>query len=159
MDITRKPPVVAVKEFLASMQLPTSDITADHMANYFGAWSDSTLVGVVGIEPHGSVALLRSLAVAASKRGSGIGSALLKQAEQYAMEGCFRSMFLLTTTSEAFFKKHRYSTISRDKAPEEIRNTAEFAGICPSGSVLMVKRLPANTPLNLGRGGVASRTG
>jgi len=159
MNIAPRPPEVPVKELLASAQLPTSDITPDHIANFFGAWSGSTLVGVVGIEPHGSVALLRSLAVAASKRGAGLGSRLLEQAEQYAAEGGIHSVFLLTTTAESFFTKRGYSKISREAAPEAIRNTKEFAGICPSSSVLMVKQLPANTSLNLTRGADAPLAG
>ena len=141
MNVTRIPPEAAVKELLASAQLPTSDITPDHMENFFGAWSGSTLVGVVGIEPYGTVALLRSLAVVAPKRGSGIGSRLLAQAEQYATEREIRSMFLLTTTAESYFGKRGYSTTSREAVPEAIRNTKEFASICPGNAVLMVKHM------------------
>jgi len=149
MHITRKPPEIAVKELLASALLPTADITPDHLENFFGAWSGSTLDGVVGIEPYGTAALLRSLAVASSRRGSGVGSGLLARAERYAMESGIRSLFLLTTTAESYFGKRGYSVISREAAPEVIRNTKEFATICPGSSVLMVKHMPANPTLNL----------
>lgn len=145
MNITPKPPEVAVKELLASALLPTADITPDHMENFFGAWSGSALEGVVGIEPYGTVALLRSLAVAAPRRDSGVGSRLLAQAEQYATEKGVHSMFLLTTTAESYFGKRGYSITSRDAIPEAIRNTKEFASICPGSAVLMVKHMPANS--------------
>lgn len=144
MNITRKPSEVSVKELLASAQLPTADITPDHMKHFFGAWSDSALEGVVGIEPYGAVALLRSLAVAVPKRSFGLGSKLLAQAEQYATERGIHSMFLLTTTAESYFEERGYSVISHEMAPEAIRNTAEFANICPASSVLMVKYMPVN---------------
>lgn len=145
MHITLRPPEIAVKELLASAHLPTADITPDHMENFFGAWSGSTLEGVVGIEPYGTVGLLRSLAVVAAGRGAGVGSRLLAQAEQYATEKGIRSMFLLTTTAESYFGKRGYSTTSREAVPEAIRNTKEFASICPDSAVLMVKHMPANT--------------
>lgn len=156
MHITRKPPEIAVKELLASALLPTADITSDHLESFFGAWSGSALAGVVGIEPYGTVALLRSLAVAAPRRGSGVGSRLLAQAEQYATEKGIHSMFLLTTTAESYFGKHGYSTISREAVPEAIRNTKEFAGICPGSAALMVKHMPANPALNPARGADAA---
>lgn len=144
MKIARNPPESVIKEILISAQLPTDDIMPDHMEHFFGAWSGSTLVGVVGIEPYGTVALLRSLAVVGPKRGSGLGSRLLARIEQYATERGIRSMFLLTTTAESYFGKRGYLVSSREAAPKAIQNTKEFASICPSSAVLMVKHLPAN---------------
>ena len=96
MNIVREPSESAVKKLLASVQLPTADITPKHMEHFFGAWVGSSLEGVVGMEPLGSVALLRSLAVVTSKRCSGLGSGLLAQIEQYVTEKGVRSIFLLT---------------------------------------------------------------
>ena len=148
MNIARNPSEAAAKALLASSGLPTSDIKPIHMANFFGLWSGSTLVGVVGIEPFGSVALLRSLAVAASIRGSGSGSSLLEHAEREAAHSGAHSVFLLTTTAELFFARRGYCAVPREVAPAAIRNTTEFAGLCPSNSALMVKQLPVNTSLN-----------
>lgn len=113
------------------------------MEHFFGAWEGSSLAGVVGIEPLGTVALLRSLAITALRRGSDLGSALLAQAEEYAMEKGVRSIFLLTTTAESYFEKHGYSRIPREEAPETIRNTVEFTSLCPGSAILMVKHMPA----------------
>lgn len=142
MSVFRKPSEAAVKQLLASVQLPFDDITSDHVEHFFGAGTNSNLDGVVDLELFGHVALLRSLAVIASKRGSGLGSRLLTDTEQYAAEHGVRSMYLLTTTAEAFFRHRGYASISRDAAPEAIRGTQEFANICPSSAVLMVKQLP-----------------
>ncbi len=143
MNIVRKPSEIAVKKLLDSAQLPIADITPEHMEHFFGAWEGSSLAGVVGMEPLGTAALLRSLAIAVLKRCSGLGSALLAQAEKYAMEKGVRSMFLLTTTAESYFEKRGYSRISREEAPEAIRNTVEFTSLCPGSAVLMVKHMPA----------------
>lgn len=147
MNITRKPPEVDVKKLLASAQLPTVDMTPEHMEHFFAAWAGSSLEGVVGVELYGSIALLRSLAVVASKRGSGLGSKLLAWVEQYAVEKGVCSLFLLTTTAESYFKKRGYSKLLREAAPEAIQKTAEFTNLCPASSIFMVKRMPANSAL------------
>lgn len=143
MNIVRKPSEIAVKDLLDAAQLPIADITPEHMKHFFGAWEGSSLAGVVGMEPLGATALLRSLAITALKRGSGLGSALLAQVEKYAMEQGVRSMFLLTTTAESYFEKRGYARISREEVPEAIRNTVEFTSLCPGSAVLMVKHMPA----------------
>jgi len=152
MNITRKPPESDVKKLLESVQLPTIDIKPEHLEHFFAAWAGPTLEGVVGVELHGSVALIRSLAVVPSKRGSGLGSELLARAEQYAVKKGARSLFLLTTAAESYFEKRGYSQLLSEGAPEVIRKTPEFTSICPASSVLMVKHMPANTSLNLTRG-------
>lgn len=144
MNITRKPPEIDVKKLLESVQLPTIDITPEHLEHFFAVWGNSGLEGVVGVELHGSAALLRSLAVVPSKRRFGLGSELLAQVEQYAAEKGVRSLFLLTTTAESYFMKYGYIPLLREAAPEAIRNTAEFTCICPASSVLMVKHMSVN---------------
>jgi len=64
-DIVRHPPQDAVTALLAAAQLPLADITPAHLEHFFGAWNGPVLDGIVGIEPLGSAALLRSLTVAA----------------------------------------------------------------------------------------------
>lgn len=145
MKISHKPPEVEVKKLLASAQLPTIDITPEHLEHFFGAWAGSSLEGVVGVELLGSAALIRSLVVVTSKRGSGLGTELLARAEQYAMEKGVRSMFLLTTTAAPYFKKRGYAPLLRESAPEAIQKTAEFTNLCPASAAFMVKHMPANT--------------
>lgn len=144
MLITHQPQQAAVVELLFSAQLPTSDITSGHMAHFFGAWEGPLLIGTVGIEPFGSVALLRSLAVVSSQRDSGLGAALLAQAEQYASKQSVSYLFLLTTTAASYFEQHGYSRISRDDAPSAIQSTTEFTGLCPASAVLMMKHIMQN---------------
>ena len=103
MDIFTNPDESAVKNLLSESSLPVADITAKHMEHFFGCGSGSKLEGVVGLELYGEVALLRSLAVAASRRGAGLGSVLVAHAERYAREQGAKSLYLLTTTADAFF--------------------------------------------------------
>ena len=141
MDIFSKPNESAVRQLLSESSLPISDITAQHLQHFFGCGSGPELEGVVGLELYGKVALLRSLAVASSRRGTGVGSGLVANAERHAQDQGVQSLYLLTTTAEQFFLRHGYARIPRDEAPAAIRSTREFSGICPTSSAFMVKYL------------------
>ncbi len=121
--------------------LPVSDITDEHLQHFFLADSDGSPTGLVGLELYGSDALLRSLVVGESARSKGLGSALVQHAEQYAISMNVRSIYILTTTAEVFFKRLGYKRIERAQAPPSIEGTREFAALCPASSAFMVKSL------------------
>lgn len=134
--------VPAVAQLLAEAGLPSSDLTAAHLAHFLACGSRDAPDGIVGVELYGSVALLRSLAVSAKCRGRGCGRALAAEAERYARSQGARDIYLLTTTAERFFERSGYARVEREAVPAAIRRTAEFATLCPSGSAVMFKRLP-----------------
>jgi amino-acid N-acetyltransferase len=126
---------------IAQAALPASDLTDAHMEDFFYSGPASMPSGLVGLEFCGFDALLRSLVVVPERRGSGIGTALVRHAESYA-RGCgTRLMYLLTTTAQAFFVELGYVTADRASAPPAIRATREFADLCPGTSILLVKKL------------------
>lgn len=145
MNVTRNPSKSAITQLLTEAQLPVEDITSEHLAHFFGAWSELRLEGVVGLELYGSVALLRSLAVRMEMRGLGVGGRLLKEIEYYAYEKGARSLFLLTMTAQTYFEKYGYSVIPRDSVPDAILATAAFTHICPASAVPMVKHMANRT--------------
>ena len=98
---------------------------------------------MIGLEPYGSVALLRSLAVAPAWQGRGLGSALLAHAEQAARQRGIAALYLLTTTAAAFFARRGYVRLPREAAPPVLQQTAEFAALCPASAVCMTKTLDA----------------
>jgi amino-acid N-acetyltransferase len=126
---------------LSESGLPIEDITTQHLHHFFGCGSGLELEGLVGLELYGDVALLRSLAVASSKRGTGVGSGLVAHAERHARDQGVQSLYLLTTTAEAFFMRRGYARVPREDAPAAIKTTSEFSGICPTSSAFMVKYL------------------
>jgi L-amino acid N-acyltransferase YncA len=141
MNIFRNPPESAVKRLLAESNLLSSDLTPDHLKDFFGCGSTERLTGVVGLEIYGKVALLRSLAVTQDCRASGYRKALVAEAERYAWSRGVNEMYLLTSTAERFFERLRYKRASREAAPDAIRRTREFAELCPSSSAFMMKTL------------------
>ena len=126
---------------LQAQGLPVSDITDEHLEHFFFIGSAGSPTGLVGLEIYGTDALLRSLVVGDNARGKGLGSELVQHAEQYAASKSVRSIYLLTTTAEAFFKRLGYERIDRSQAPPSIQRTREFASLCPASSAFMVKCL------------------
>lgn len=141
LAIYRRPPANAAIAILGAAALPASDLTDAHMEHFFYCGSAAEPSGLVGLEICGADALLRSLVVAANRRSSGIGSALVAQAELHARALGVRSIFLLTTTAEGFFNRLGYIAAAREDAPAAIRNTREFADICPASSAFLIKQL------------------
>jgi amino-acid N-acetyltransferase len=139
--IRARPQRSTARALLESQGLPFSDIEDRHLERFFYAGNDGSPTGLVGLEIYDSVALLRSLVVAEHGRRKGLGSALTQHAEHYAASQNVRSMYLLTTTAEAFFNRLGYERIDRAQAPACIERTAEFAHLCPASSAFMRKSL------------------
>lgn len=135
-------PSEAVEVLLSTSHLPISDLH-DGNVQLFGCWAGNGLCGVVGLELHGQAALLRSLAVPATERGSGLGAALVAHAERFATQRGVDTIYLLTTTASTFFERQGYRHVSRENAPKAIASTRQFSGLCPSSSAFMAKALAA----------------
>lgn len=131
----------AIRALLTANALPSADLTPAHLGSFWMVEDAAGFVGVVGLEPHGRAALLRSLAVRVDRRGHGIGAGLLAHAEARAGALGIDTLYLLTTTAERFFAARGYAVVPRHGAPPEIRTTAEFAELCPSTSMCMTKRI------------------
>lgn len=140
-SISPCPTLEAISGLLTAARLPTEDLTEAHCQHFYYSGPASAPTGLIGLELFGDVALLRSLVVTPEGRGHGQGSDLLKHAETQAQTLGVRSLYLLTTTAEAFFSKHGYRRTPRESAPEAIRATREFADICPASSAFMVRQL------------------
>ena len=128
-------------KLLESCDLLVSDIVLSNSLYFFGYHQNEELVGVVGLEHFGTVALLRSLAVSVELRGSGLGRTLVQFAESEARSMGVIDLFLLTETAEQFFTKLSYQLLSRENAPLVIKNTAQFSTLCPATSSFMSKPL------------------
>ena len=131
----------AARCLLAAANLPTSDLTDEQLTTFFYCGPAAKPTALVGLEIYGSEALLRSLVVDPGHRSTGLGSALVERAEAHAATHGVGTLYLLTTTAEAFFDRRGYHRIDRAVAPRAIRSTREFAGLCPASSAFMFKRV------------------
>ncbi|MFO1401695.1 MAG: arsenic resistance N-acetyltransferase ArsN2 [Steroidobacteraceae bacterium] len=141
MGFATSPPLQPVGQLLEQCGLPTGDLTPALMAQFLYAGPASQPSGVVGLEMHGAVALLRSLAVAPDQRTGGLGRALVVAAEGAARAQGVAELFLLTQTAAAYFERLGYQRAPRDAAPPAIRATGQFTSLCPDSAVLMRKPL------------------
>lgn len=134
-----------VEALLRANGLPTDDLpTADLRTGrdrLLVASVGGSVVGAGGLEIHGAHGLLRSVVVAESHRGRGLGSLLCEELEAVANEAGVETLALLTTTAAGFFGERGYERIDRDAVPGTIRETAEFAELCPASATCMVRDL------------------
>jgi amino-acid N-acetyltransferase len=139
--IRERPPQSGVVALLEAEGLPVSDLTESHLEQFFFTGSNGAPSAIVGLELFGPDALLRSLVVSSTARTQGVGSALVRHAEEYAASRHVRALYLLTTTAESYFEHRGYRRVDRAQAPPSIQSTREFASLCPASSAFMIKRL------------------
>ncbi len=132
--------IPAIRELLHDANLPAQDLGAPNQ-RFLVARDGGALAGCVGLEEYGDAALLRSLAVAPSRQGRGLGSALYERARFVAREAGSRDLFLLTTTAERFFARDGFVRVDRSAVPAPVQASPEFRSLCPATAVCMAKRL------------------
>jgi len=131
----------AIKQLLAGCDLIYADITTALIKHFLLGWDGPRLVAMVGLEIKNQGTLLRSLAVDAGYRNRRIATGLVEKIEAYAQSLNVDTLYLLTMTAEAFFKKRGYRLTARDAAPADIQGTTEFKNLCPASAACMVKHL------------------
>lgn len=132
---------------LQEANLPTEGV-AGQFGSYLAAVDQGAVVGLVGLEISGSAALLRSLVVASSHRGQGLGKRLVQAAEEIAPRQGVKSLYILTETAELFFRLLRYKEVDRQDIPPEVRLMSEFRTLCPASAQAMAKDLVGGRPID-----------
>lgn len=137
----RPPDAEPVIRLLEKAGLPTVEVER-WLPHYVVAEASGEVVGVAGLEVHGSDGVLRSVVVAEPRRGSGLGDRLVTAAVDHARDARIQRLYLLTTTAADYFPRHGFRTLSRDEAPAAIRASVEFREACPASAVAMVLDVP-----------------
>jgi amino-acid N-acetyltransferase len=143
MDIgaTRVDELLPLMRLLDSAGLPTSDLSTTSLGYFLSLRDGQTLVGAIGLDVVGEIALLRSLVVDPARRERGLGGELVRAAEAHAAQHGVRQLYLLTTTADRFFASRGYVYADRGNAPDAIRRMPQFAELCPASSTFMAKAL------------------
>jgi amino-acid N-acetyltransferase len=132
--------IVKVIDLLAEAELDYSDLKQPGIRLF--QIVESGLIAAVGaLEVRDGQALLRSVTVKKEFRGQGIGKMLVAQIEEVAIQSGIKSLYLLTTTASAFFQSLGYRQINRNDFAEPLKQTAQFAGLCPESAVCMKKEV------------------
>ncbi len=140
-DGLQRPRLEAVQTMLRANDLPYSDLTEDSMAHFLCYGSAGSPEGVIGLEVFGEDALLRSLVVNESARQSGSGTNLVNAIENLARELGVRTLYLLTTTAEDYFRRRGFASVDRAMVSDSIRASTEFSSLCPGSAAVMRKFL------------------
>lgn len=125
---------------LRRWELPTADLERARVA-FLVDERDGQIAGVIGLQRFERVALLRSLAVDASRRGEGAGDRLVARLEAEARDQGIDELILLTQTAQAFFTRRGYRAIDRAAVPAAVLQTEEFRSLCPASAICMAKLL------------------
>lgn len=126
---------------LATAGLPTAGVAESFPEGYAVARRDGEVIGVAGLEIYGAGALLRSVVIAATERGNGLARRLVTDRQAEARARGATSVYLLTTSAGAYFPRLGFEPTSRSDVPPALQQSAEFASICPSSAVCLVKHL------------------
>lgn len=126
----------AVEALLRANKLPL-DGAREHFGTYLVASAGGEVIGCVGSEVRGRLALLRSVAVAPGLQRQGIGRAMVAQMLQLAQRRDIEALYLLTTSAQAYFARLGFETVAPDQVPGVLKASAEFQGACPASAVAM----------------------
>ena len=126
---------------LEAAGLPVADLAQKSPDGFLTAAVGDVFVGFVGLEQYGEVGLLRSLIVKPEFRSAGLGRVLVAALESHAGGHGVTELWLLTIDAGQWFERLGYVVRERDEAPEAIRATEEFSGLCPGDAVLMSRAL------------------
>ncbi len=127
--------LAAVLALLGEDNLPTAGV-AEHFDNFFVVDEGSRVVGSAGVELRGDAALVRSLVVAADRRGTGIGAAVLGRA-LYETRDCPLGAYALTTTAEAYLARFGFERVPRGSVPQALLESRQLQDACPETAVVM----------------------
>jgi N-acetylglutamate synthase-like GNAT family acetyltransferase len=136
----RQEDLPSIQGLLRDSGLPADD-AGEHWKTFLVAVSASEIVGTVGLEITGSSGLLRSLAVAKSFRGIGLGKNLYEGIVNKARNLGVRELGLLTTTAEVFFSRAGFHKQEASNIPAYIASSKEYRMFCPSTAVIMTRSL------------------
>jgi len=132
-----------ILDLLSVVQLPHDGI-AEHLGAFLVARDESArLIATIGLEQHGSTALLRSAAVAPEYQGCGLGSRLTAVVlERAAKNGVERVVLLTSTASEFFARRFGFREVSRTVYDKELADSSEWNLPRCSSAVCMSLALP-----------------
>ena len=131
-----------VTGLLQQASLPLDGVPPD-LAHFLVAETpEEGIIGVAGIELHGTAALLRSTAVEPSWQGSGVGRVLVEAMLAHAAQCRAQEVFLLTTTASGYFPKFGFVCVDRGTVPAALQESVEFRGACPDSATVMRRVMP-----------------
>lgn len=129
-----------IHEVLLETKLQTEGV-AEHLEHFFVALIEEKIVGTIGLEYYGELALLRSASVLPSYQHLGLGNILVTTLEHHARKMNVKEVVLLTTTAAGYFRRKGFTDIDRKTISGAITTSAQFTTACPASASVMHKLL------------------
>ena len=132
--------LAGIRALLEQAGLPTSDLEASK-PNFTVLRKHGVIVAAGALQRFDSSALVRSVVVAADRRGTGLGRLIVQELENIASATRIGRLILLTHTAREFFAYQGYRVIERSEVPQDIQGSEEFRSLCPASATCMIKIL------------------
>jgi amino-acid N-acetyltransferase len=126
-----------IRALVAGCELPVEGLADQFPRAFVVARRGDALVGCAALEVHGDAGVLRSVAVAAAERGSGLGVALTAERIEAARARRLAAVYLLTTTAAGFYARFGFEPFPRAGVPDAVARSPEFASVCPSSATCL----------------------
>lgn len=135
----------SIRALLERNGLPTSDLGSAR-PEFVVAYEGDDLKGAGALERFGTTALLRSVVVAADRRGAGVGQDIVRELERRARAAGVKELVLLTQTAAPFFQRQSYRVVERNSVAQAVQMSEEFRSLCPASATCMAKSLADSAP-------------
>jgi amino-acid N-acetyltransferase len=130
----------SILQLLQDAGLPIDGLL-EHLDTAFVARDRGEIVGCSALEIYDDGALLRSVVVAPTVRGRGVGQRLTTAALTLARSLEMPAVYLLTTSAESYFPKFEFVRVTREQVPASVKQSIEFRSACPASAVVMCRAL------------------
>ena len=141
IEVAPAPPPTAIGDLLRTAGLPAADLGQHDPTTLWMATVEGQIQGAAALEQYECYGLLRSVVVAEPHRGHGWARLLTESALSEARKADLVAVYLLTETAADYFFGLGFVAIGRQAVPPVVRQSTEFAELCPDTAIAMVREL------------------
>jgi amino-acid N-acetyltransferase len=127
--------IPAIESLLKAEWLPPMAIQ-EFLDSFWVIESDPGVKGCAGIEIYGDSAVLRSVVVDPSLRGTGEGDRLVRRALDYSRGRGARRVYLFTMHAGPFFARYGFKPVSTDDFDIAVRDSWQYVGLTEHPEIL-----------------------
>ena len=115
-----------IEMLLEAAELPTRGLAECIDTCFVATDAGGVVIAAAGLEPHGEVALLRSVVVREDLRGTGAGDAVVRAALELARELGLRGLYLFSVKATGFFARFGFVTRAHRRWPKAMRESLQY---------------------------------
>lgn len=108
----------------------------EFLGSFWVLESEDGVVGCAGIEIYGEAAVLRSVVVAPSSRGTGEGDRLVRTGLDYARGHGAKRVYLFTMHAAPFFARYGFEPVTTDDFEPSVRPSWQYIGLTERPEIL-----------------------